>query len=58
MSLKKPNQVYYELYREAKHKAKEMKKEALYAFLEAKNIKKMYMLDSLDESDEEFEETL
>jgi ribonuclease HI len=34
ISLKKPNQVYYEIYKEAKNKAKQMKKDALYAFLE------------------------
>ena len=53
MTLKKPNQVYYELYNEAKKRAKENKKQAIIAFLEAKNIKKTYMLENLDESDEE-----
>jgi hypothetical protein len=53
MKLKKPDQVYYELYKEAKKRAKESKQLAILAFLEAKNIKKTYMLDNLDESDEE-----
>ena len=52
MTLKKPNQVYYEIYKEARNKAKLAKKEAIQAFLEAKNIKKTYMLNDLDESDE------
>ena len=51
-TLKKPNQVYYEIYKKAREKAKEAKKEAILAFLEAKNIKKTYMLDDIDESDE------
>ena len=51
MTLKKPNQVYYEIYKEARKKAKAAKKTAIVAFLEAKNIKKTYMLDDLDESD-------
>jgi hypothetical protein len=49
--LKKPNQVYYEMYKVARQKAKEAKKSAIIAFLEAKNIKKTYMLDDLDDSD-------
>ena len=51
ITLKKPNQVYYEIYKEARKKAKAAKKLAIIAFLEAKNIKKTYMLDDLDESD-------
>ena len=53
ITLKKPNQVYYEIYKEARKKAKKAKREAIVAFLEAKNIKKTYMLDELDESDED-----
>ena len=52
IQLKKPNQVYYEIYKEARKKAKEAKKSAIVAFLEAKNIKKTYMLEDLDDSDE------
>ena len=51
ITLKKPNQVYYEIYKEARRKAKKAKREAIVAFLEAKNIKKTYMLDDFDESD-------
>jgi len=53
ITLKKPNQVYYEIYRQARKKAKQSKRDAIVAFLEAKNIKKTYMLDDLDESDSE-----
>ena len=52
MTLKKPNQVYYEIYKAAREKAKKAKKEAIQAFLEAKNIKKTYMLDGIDDSDD------
>jgi len=53
--LKKPNQVYFELYKEARNKAKLAKKNALLAYLEAKNIKKTYMLDNLNDSDSDFD---
>jgi len=53
MSLKQPNEVYFEIYKAAKQKAIEMKKNTILAFLEAKNIKKTYKLDGMYESDEE-----
>jgi hypothetical protein len=56
ITLKKPNQVYYEIYKKAREKAKAAKKEALLAYLEVKNIKKTYMLDNIDESDESDDE--
>jgi hypothetical protein len=56
ITLKKPNQVYYEIYKKAREKAKAAKKEALLAYLEVKNIKKTYMLDDIDESDESDDE--
>jgi hypothetical protein len=56
IQLKKPNQVYYEIYKKAREKAKDAKKNAILAYLEMKNIKKTYMLDDIDESDSEFEE--
>lgn len=51
IALKKPNEVYYEIYKEARKKAKEAKKSAVIAYLEARNIKKTYMLDDIDSSD-------
>jgi hypothetical protein len=56
ITLKKPNQVYYEIYQKAREKAKEAKKNAISAYLEMKNIKKTYMLDDIDESDSDFDE--
>ena len=51
MKLKKPEEVYYEIYRLAKKKALKLKHQALLAFLEVKNIKKTYMLEDLEEDD-------
>lgn len=53
MKLKKPNEVYYEIYRNAKLKAKQMRNAAVEAYMEAKQIKTKYMLDDIDETDEE-----
>ena len=50
--------VYYKIYREARTKAKEAKKQAILALLEAKNIKKTYMLDKIDGSDEEIDDEI
>lgn len=55
MILKKPNQVYFELYKEARNKAKQAKKNAILAYLEAKNIKKTYMLENINDSDSDFD---
>ena len=55
LQLKKPNQVYFELYKEARNKAKQAKKSAIIAYLEAKNIKKTYLLENLDNSDSDFD---
>ena len=55
MQLKKPNQVYFELYKEARNKAKIAKKNALLAYLEAKNIKKTYMIENMDDSDSDID---
>jgi hypothetical protein len=56
ITLKKPNQVYYEIYKKAREKAKECKKVAIAAYLEAKNIKNTYMLEDNDESDSDEDE--
>ena len=52
ITLKKRNDVYYEMYREARQKAKDARNLALSSYLEAKNIKNKYMLDDIDDSDE------
>lgn len=55
IKLKKPNQVYFELYVEARKKAKLAKKNAILAYLEVKNIKKTYMLENINDSDSDFD---
>ena len=55
IKLKKPNQVYFELYKEARNKAKQAKKNAILAYLEAKNIKKTYMIENINDSDSDFD---
>jgi len=55
LTLKKPNQVYFELYKEARNKAKQAKRNAILAYLEAKNIKKTYMLETINDSDSDFD---
>lgn len=55
LKLKRPNQVYFELYKEARNKAKLAKKNAIIAYLEAKNIKKTYMIENINDSDSDFD---
>ena len=52
ITLKRRNDVYYEMYREARQKAKDARNLALSSYLEAKNIKNKYMLDDIDDSDD------
>jgi hypothetical protein len=59
ISLKNPNEVYIEIYKEAKKRAMQAKKLAIEAYLEAKRIKSVYLLDQFDsesESDSQFED--
>jgi hypothetical protein len=49
ITLKKHKDVLYEMYKVAKHKANEMKRAAMRAYLEAKEIKAKYLLDDLDD---------
>ena len=51
--LKKPKDVYYEIYKTAHEKARQMKKVAIEAYLDAQNIKSKYMLDDILNSDDE-----
>ena len=55
ITLKKPNQVYFELYKEAREKAKQAKKNAIIAYLEAKNIKKTYMIENMNDSESDID---
>lgn len=55
LSLKNPNEVYEEIYKSALDKARNIKSQSLLAYLEAKQIKTKYMLDYLDDIDDEYE---
>lgn len=55
IQLKKPNQVYYNIYKKAREKAKEAKKSAILAYNEMKHIKKTYMLDESDSDNDDFD---
>jgi hypothetical protein len=50
--LKNPNDVYLELYKKAREKAKQCRMAAIDAYLEAKQIKTKYMLFDEDDSDD------
>jgi hypothetical protein len=56
ISLKKPEDVYLNIYKAAKRKAKEAKAIAIKAYLEAKRIKKIYLLDEIDTSGSDTDE--
>jgi hypothetical protein len=51
IQIKKRNDVYYEMYRDARKKAKIAKDLALSSYLEAKRIKNTYMLNDIIDSD-------
>ena len=55
VQLKNPREVYINIYKEAREKAKQAKKRAIEAYLEAKRIKQIYFLDEIDSSDSESE---
>tara|TARA_Y100000780_G_scaffold220301_1_gene227528 strand:- start:557 stop:1516 length:960 start_codon:yes stop_codon:yes gene_type:complete len=51
IKIKEPSDIYNDLYKKAKDKAKEAKKQAVIAYLEAKNIKNAYMIDDCSSTD-------
>lgn len=53
ITLKNPNEIYLDIYRQAREKAKKAKQEAIKAYLEAKRIKELYMLEIVDSSEDE-----
>jgi hypothetical protein len=56
IQIKQRNEVYYEMYRDARKKAKIARDLALTAYLEAKQIKNTYMLTDLNsDSDSDFD---
>jgi len=53
IKLKNPNEVYMEIYKAARVKAKQMRYAAIEAYLEANKIKTKYMLNDLEDSDDD-----
>ncbi len=53
ISLKERKEVYYEMYAEARKKARVAKDIALAAIMEAKRIKNTYMLDDVDDDEDD-----
>jgi len=60
ITLKNPNEVYMEIYREARNKAKEAKRQAIISYLELNKIKSEseYDMSSLDNSDDELDSAI
>lgn len=61
LALKKPEAIYYDIWKKAKLKAKHYQNEAVKAYLEAKEIKEKYMIDELEsesDSDSDLESEL
>lgn len=56
MKLKDQHQVYLDIYRQAREKAKKARQEAIKAYLTAKKIKQQYLLDEVETSDDEWDE--
>ena len=54
--LKKPDTVYLDIYNKALQKAKDAKIKAIQAYLELKEIKNKYMIQEVDEDEENFGE--
>ena len=48
INIKEPDEIYYEIYKNAILKANNLKKNTIEAFLNAKNIKLKYNLEDLD----------
>jgi len=57
ITLKQRNDVYYEMYMEARRKAKIARDLALSAYLEARRIKNTYMLNDIIDSDNDDDES-
>ena len=58
LKLKKPNEVYIEMYEQTLKKAKLAKRLAIEAYLEAKEIKRTYMLDMDEYLDDDLEKII
>ena len=53
VNIKNPNEIYHALWEKTYNKAKELKIDAIKAFLEAKTIKNTYLVNQLDDIDDE-----
>ena len=53
ISIRNPKEIYEEIYKVARNKAKKMRAASIQAFLEAKRIKSQYVLDDIEDSDSE-----
>ena len=51
-SIKNKDNVYYQMYKEAKTKAKVARDLAISSYLESKRIKNLYMLDNTSDTDD------
>ena len=58
LKLKKPNEVYIDMYEQTLKKAKLAKRLAIEAYLEAKEIKRTYMLDLDEYLDDDLEKII
>ena len=58
LKLTQPTNVYLNLYRDARNKAKTAKKNAILAYLEAKNIKKTFMIENLVDDESDFDDEI
>lgn len=58
IKLKEPNKVYYDLYKDIRKRIKYAKKLVVEGYLEARRIKKMYLLDELENESSDEEEDM
>ena len=54
--IKNPQDVYFEIWKQSRDKAKKLKRQALEAYLESKKIKSNYMIEDIDNSDDELDD--
>ena len=57
MVIKSKKDIYYQMYRDAKKKAKLARDLALSSYLEAKKIKNVYMLEDMEDSDSDLDDS-
>ena len=57
IQLKKSSEVYYEIYKDAKKKARAMREAALKAYLEAEKIKMKFSLDDICDDESDFDDS-